>query len=836
MRPSHLILSTASLLFAPGLVAQSDQVPASSAAQGQAAQDRTFVVGRATVRRFEVGGVAKASVSRDGGKAWFPLQNPDDILHFRLAQFDPLRGAVQLPGALGAPTDTRLFVVQFQTQILAEYQQAIRDRGVQILHYLPENGLLVRADGERALALRELPCVRAVAPLQNGFKLDEAVTKFVTDGGEAPLECNLVLADKRDRSVLARQVADVGGRVTELCDQAVFLQAMLTPKQLLALLALDTVVWVDATPSTGVDMDNARIQGGANYIETVAGYNGTGVRAEITEGLDQTHPDWTFPITLRTDDLQSHGHCTAMIVGGNGSGNPAARGMLPNGTIIENSYIQLGASQHSAMILGSTDPLQGWKSMVATSSWGSTQTPAYTSVSQTVDDALFQADLTRCQSMSNLGNQNVRPEAWAKNTISVGGVRHFDNANPADDVWSTASIGPAADGRLKPEICSYYDLVLCGDRPGNVGYNTGVGVAGNYYTGFNGTSSATPIVAGHVGLLQQMYTDGIFGNPLPLPATAANRFENRPHMTTSKALLCNTAAQYAFSGTTANLTRTHQGWGFPNLQRLYDNRNKLVALDEYDVLQQGETRTYLVWIAPGTPDFRVSMAYADPAGLANSTIHRVNNVDLKVTRFSDGTFWYGNNGLAAGTASTSGGVPNDRDTLECVYLDQPAEGIYLVSVTAASVVQDGHVETPALDIDFALVMHPLGGGYHTDRMTLDLQSSAPGDLRVSCTNVPATGWTDGYTFFSFNSFGKASFGSFFGMEADFITNAIFSLPATSGDVFHFIPSSGSFPFATYAFPAPLANSLAGLTVDGMVTLFNGNTIVAQSNVDRVTIQ
>ena len=141
-----------------------------------------------------------------------------------------------------------------------------------------------------------------------------------------------------------------------------------------------------------------------------------------------------------------------------------------------------------------------------------------------------------------------------------------------------------------------------------------------------------------------------------------------------------------------------------------------------------------------------------------------------------------------------------------------------------------------MDIDFALVMHPLGGGYHTDRIAFDLQSSAPGDLRATCTNVPATGWTDGFTFFSFNTFGKAAFGSFFGLESDFITSAIFTLPAATGDVFHFTPTSGTYPFATYAFPAPLASSLAGLTVDGMVVLFNGSAIVGQSNVDRITIQ
>ena len=839
---NRILFCSVSLALSPCAFGQSSANSTASAdstasANSTASAEGTlvFTVGSVSVRRYQVGGQARASLSRDGGRSWQPLANPCDLLYFRLAQFDPIRGPALLPGAMGAPHGTRLFVVQFQTQILAEYQQAVRDRGVQIIGYMPENALYVRADSARALALRDLPCVRNVGPLQNGFKLDPALTEFVQKGGDQPLECNLVLADKQDRMVLAQQIAELGGRVTELCDPAVYLQAKLTPAQLLAVLERDTVVWADPSPSVGVDMDNARVQGGANYIETVAGFNGSGVRAEITEGLDQTHPDWTNPVVERTDNLQNHGHCTAMIVGGNGSGNPAAKGVLPNGTIIENSYIQLGAGQHAAMIIGSTNPALPWHSMVATSSWGSAQTPNYTSVSLAVDDALFLADLVRCQSMSNLGTQSVRPEAWAKNTISVGGVRHLDNSNPADDTWTTASIGPAADGRIKPEVTCYYDLVLCGDRPGTSGYNTAAGIAGNYYTGFNGTSSATPITAGHVGLIQQMFTDGVFGNPLPFPATSANRFQNKPHMTTSKALLCNTAAQYSFSGLTANLTRSHQGWGFPSLQTVYDNRNKLVVLDEYDVLQMGESRTYLVFIAPGTAEFRATMVYADPAGQAGAIIQRVNNVNLKVTRLSDGQFFWGNNGLDANMTSTQGGVANDRDTIECVYLGQPTAGVYMVSLMAESVVVDGHTETPALDVDCALAMHPLGGGYRTDRMALALSSATTGDLRVNCSNVPVTGWTDGCTFFSFNTFGRPSFGSFFGLEADFITSAIYSLPATPGDVFRFTPTA-AYPFTPYVFPASLAAALTGLTVEGMVTLFNGGAIVAQSNVARVTIQ
>ncbi|MBL8725424.1 MAG: S8 family serine peptidase [Planctomycetes bacterium] len=800
-----------------------------------------YAAGDLMVRRWSVDGVPHAALSRDQGRSWQALANPDDRLHFLLAQFDPTTAQIDLPGVLGAPSGNRLFLVQFQTQILEPYRRALEARGVEVLHYLPENAFFVRGDRAQVLALRQLPFVRWVGDLQNGFKLSEELRAFAqTDGTEA-LAVNLILAKKSDRETLATQLQGLGAEVADLCDGSVMLQAKVTPAQLRGVLALDTVTWADPTTAIGYDMDNARNQGGANYVEnvTMGNYTGQGVRAEITEAFAETHPDFTNTpgrvLVRGTNSQGSHGHCTAGIVGGSGANNLAGRGMMPNCTLIEGAYTSSAAIFSQAT--GSVNPTLPWRTMVATASWGSTVTTLYTSVSQTMDDALFVSDLTRLNSQSNQNSQNSRPEAWAKNIISGGGVTHGNNADPSDDRWTTASFGPASDGRQKPDICSYYDNVFTSDLPGTAGYNTAAGLAGNYTATFSGTSSATPICAGHTGIIQQMFTDGLFGNALPLPATAANRFENKPHMTTSKALLCGTARPYPVT----QVERRKQGWGFPDLANLYDNRNKIVVVDEYETLQMGQSRTYWVWVAPGTTDFRAAMAYADPAGQANSAIHRVNNLDLKVTRFSDGVFWWGNNGLTAGTTggdqSTPGGVANDRDTLEMVRLVNPPAGIYAVTVTAASIVQDGKVETPALDADFALVVFPTGGGFRNrDGLTVDFVSTGPGNLSVQCGNVPTTGWTNGFTFLAFDTFRPQAFGGFFGLEADGLTTGIWGLPATPGDVFHFTNAPGNYPFQNYTFAPGLVTALAGLKLDAMVTLWNSGTIVAQSNVARVTIQ
>jgi serine protease AprX len=832
-RPSLVFCaSTLSLLTTAVAQVVAGAIPAANAtAQAAASEPLQFGVGDLLVRRWETPGGAKAAHSRDGGRTWQPLVDPDDRLHWVLAVYDPLREDHRLAGALGAPPQNRLFLVQFRTQVLAEYQDAVRGAGAEILHYLPENALFVRCDRGALAAVQALPCVRWVGDLQNGFKLDAALRAFVTGGGDTWQACNLVLAQKSDRARLVAQVQAAGGELVDACPGSVMVQAKLTPAQLLAVLAHDTVTYADPTTEVGFDMVNARIQGGANHVETLGGYRGTGVRAEITEAFEDTHPDFSGRVVLRSTGADSHGHCTAGIVGGNAMPVPAARGLMPDCTLIEGAY----TNNHYAQIQDSVDPTLPWRSMLATASWGSLPTTAYTTISQAMDDALFDSDLTRLNSQSNQNSRNSRPEAWAKNVISGGGVAHGNDSNPANDTHTTASYGPADDGRIKPDICAYYDNVHTSDRSGPAGYNMSSGLAGNYYTGFSGTSAATPICAGFTGLIHEMFTDGLFGNPLPLPPLAANRFENKPHMTTSKALLCTTATPYPI----AQVVREVQGWGFPNVQRLYDNRKEILVVDEYEALQQGQSRSYWVHVDPVAPytDFRATMVYADPEAQAGALVHRVNDVDLKVTRFGDSTFWWGNNGLVGGNASTPGGSPDNRNTIESVYLPNPTPGIYIVTVTAVSVVVDGKVETPQLDVDFALVIHPIAGGSLNDtRMALDVTSTGPGDLGLSLTNVPTTGWTDGFTFVSFTTTRPLGFGNLFGFEADGLSTSIFLVPAAPGSVFHFTNTAGAYPYAPFTFDPGLVSSLAGLQLDFCVALWNGPNTFAVSNVERVLLQ
>jgi hypothetical protein len=267
-------------------------------------------------------------------------------------------------------------------------------------------------------------------------------------------------------------------------------------------------------------------------------------------------------------------------------------------------------------------------------------------------------------------------------------------ANLSDDRWNNdASIGPAADGRVKPDLCHFNDDIL----------TTTAGKPMAYTSCFFGTSAATPIVAGHLGLFFEMWSQGIFGNPVAPRGTV---FDNRCHMTTAKAMLVNTATQHDWTlgGPNGDIDRFKQGWGLPHVMTLYEARDSMFIVDETDLLQTQETITHAVAVdADPTTPLKATLVYADPPALPNATVHRVNDLTLQVIS-SGGTVYWGNHGLDAGIWSQAGGQWNTVDTVENVFIEDPESGVWQVKVIAFEINQDGHVETPAVDADFALVV------------------------------------------------------------------------------------------------------------------------------------
>ena len=832
----HALLCSSLLLATPWLAAQALSpvaIPSSS--------EQTIQIAKGTtVRIWPEGGRVRSALTRDAGKSWSQLRDIENRIATPWQTFDPLAGEPAVPALLPTPAANQLRIVQSWSQILPEYRQAIEALGIEIYNYLPEQGYLVRMDAQKEAQLRALPWVRWVGEWKLAYKLDRAIVDDMLAGKELPATRLVVMLFDRfgDRAALARLIEEVGGTIDILGGQQgaenCLLEATLTGAQMMQVAAANTVVWIERWTKPELDMDNARAVSGANYIQAQGGFTGKGVRGHIMEGIQATHPEFVAtpphratPIGIWNTTADAHGCATFGEVFSKGI-VAQARGMCPDGQGLFTNYNYVinntgtGAGTRTYVTQQLTDSAQSYKAMQQTASWGYGQNVIYDARAVEMDLGIFTYDFPTTQSQSNTGNQTSRPQAWAKNIISVGAHYHYDNQNWADDRWSSGgSTGPAPDGRIKPDIAAFYDATY-------TTYSTTSG----YSASFGGTSGATPMCNGMMGLAQEMYTDGIFGQVFAQTGWQY-RFQNRAHFTTMKALMINTARQYDPTVNTGT-TRYNQGWGYPQLNTMYDERARLLVLNEEDTLSQGQTRSYWVW-APGSKNLRATMVFADPPGTASVNPNRVNDLSMKVTTQS-GVVYHGNVGLTTALYSSPGGVPNTLDTVENVYLQNAPRGWYQIDVNASLVAVDAHKETAALDADFALVVSGIGGLRDTTGMKLALGSTSTGDFRVDLTGLPAS-YAEGYTLFSATTPRPVSLGNLFGLEFDGLTLGCFTSAVGTGNVFHFTPSTTSYPGATFAFPAALASALTGITFDAVaLTLDTSANINAVSNVARVKLQ
>lgn len=600
--------------------------------------------------------------------------------------------------------DLDLYILQLEYALNPSIEKKLIAEGVEFKHYLPERAYVVRLKAEQIKAVSKLDIVRHIEPLRAPDKADPAVQDLMSlKGGEHRLV--IVPYLQQDKQALFQQITDFGGEIIHHGGKSLLFEAFVDEFLYEDLLASPQVLWVEEWSEPDHDMDLARAQSGLEDVRKAIvpsnpeGYTGVGIRGHVMEGVYKNHTDFQkndyreAPVGLFNGDGDSHGHATYGIVFGDGTGDKRALGILPNAQGFYTHYRYVYSAPPGSTDKGSRyevvkEAIDKHEVMFQTASWGFARTRDYTARSAEMDQIIFDLDIPITQSQSNAGNPDSRPQAWAKNIISVGGFRHQNTASKTDDAWArSGSTGPAKDGRIKPDVSAYYDLIHTTAQTG--------------YRQFGGTSGATPIVAGHVGIILEMWTNGIFGNKLLYPET--ERFKNRPHASTVKALLINSAEPYAFDSETHDMARTHQGWGYPDVKNLYDGQGKIEVVNESVLLKAGETADFNYDVADKEPRFKATLVYQEPPASLTAKKTLINDLHLKVTSPSGKVYW-GNYGLQVGNVSLEGGQADVLNNVENVFIDKPETGKWTVEVIANEVNMDNHVETAEVDMDFALVV------------------------------------------------------------------------------------------------------------------------------------
>jgi serine protease AprX len=614
--------------------------------------------------------------------------------------FDPLKEEPTIPAVLKLATSNNyylIYLIQCNGPIQPEWIPMLQEKGVKILGYIPDYAYVVRMNEVTRRVVEQFPFVRWTGFYHPAYKIDPNLRQ---SGGE--IELNVVVFRENgivgNVSETAIRIEELGGKIVYDGKDNSVLIVKIDASKIDDIAFLPQVEWIDESGPKIPCMDNVRIFIGADTAFT-CGFDGSGIVGEVKDdGLNQTHPDFVGQI-LGTDGSPSeasHGTCSFGIVFSSGANNAQARGMLPNG---DGVFCYWGVSR-----LGSIYYLQLlWGGLFQSNGWGQgSANGTYTTYSGEDDISIGLSvnyhGITVLYAAGDVGSHPVSlyPDAVAKNVISVGALVHWDDTDRTNDQWVTfpgsgigfPSYGPAADGRIKPDLCGPYDWIYTTDWVGANGYRVGNYVTKTSDAYFGTTSGATAVVAGAVGIVYQMYKENLFGNN---PSGAI------PHASTVKAILMADAYQYEFS----QATRYQQGWGVPDLKNTLIIGPRHFIVDEETALQTGESAIYHLTPQEGYP-LKVSLVWTDPAGIPGASRALVNDLNLKVTA-PDASVYWGNYGLDTSHWSISGGIPDTLNNVENVFVENPQAGEWTIEVIAQNVALDGHSETPEVDQDFALV-------------------------------------------------------------------------------------------------------------------------------------
>jgi serine protease AprX len=652
-------------------------------------------------------------------------------LHLRFGTFDPLANFPKIPEELTAPEDGKLWIVQCRDTVDQQARDQLTKAGATLLRYLPDDAYIARLAPDTVKKVRELPAVRWVGPYHAAYRLDPDVfpkpvtrvlgimglaSQALERKGERAVFVYLFERNEAAKKVVAQVIRDAGGKVVFKSPKGFYLAANVPLDKLATLARCDAVCAIERrfgafynTPSQGqsgksstqggkglITLAQIRELCGAEAVKKAGGYEGLGVRVAFFDGgIREDHVDLLGrPLTVLGPKQwlpPDHGTAVASILCGEGRGDPRARGLLPAGGLVfagdrsepshEDRYllVELFVRDHRAVVLS-----------CSVDNWGGTYgyINHYDGYSFLLDDLVLEHDLLICGAGGNSTKAGVGMSgSWAKNALVVGGIHPHGSVQRGDHRYGYFS-GPALDGRVKPDLVHFANGVFCANASSPKGYGP-----------FGGTSCATPLVAGHCGLMMEMWADGAFGN-LPPGITVSDR---KPHAATAKALMINSAYRYPIEGKKPVLTRFQQGWGMPDVGRLYDSRKKLFVVDQETALGDHQAIEYRLRVPEGEAELRVTMVYTDPLGTTSAAKALVNDLDLIVIA-PDGKRYLGNHGLMEGNVSREGGSPDRINNVENVFLEKPAPGVWRVIVAAHRIASDQHRGTEEWDQDFAVVV------------------------------------------------------------------------------------------------------------------------------------
>ncbi|MFD9699775.1 S8 family peptidase [Lentzea sp. NPDC059081] len=265
-------------------------------------------------------------------------------------------------------------------------------------------------------------------------------------------------------------------------------------------------IWLDAKRQASLDRSVPQINAPAAYA---AGFTGKGTTVAVLDtGVDNTHPDLAdreigernFTTSPDSGDHYGHGtHVASTIAGTGAKSGGKYHGVAPDANILDVKVLgDNGSGQDSAIIAGMEWAVEQGAQII-NMSLGGYDTPEIDPLEEAVNRISADKGTLFVIAAGNSGptTRTIGSPGTADAALTVGAVDHDER------IAEFSSRGPTLAGTLKPDLTAPgVGIVAALHSDGRIGPPVVDG-----YTSLDGTSMATPHVAGAAALLRQQHPE-----------------------------------------------------------------------------------------------------------------------------------------------------------------------------------------------------------------------------------------------------------------------------------------------------------------------------------------
>ncbi|WP_234438709.1 S8 family peptidase [Streptomyces sp. NRRL S-340] len=269
-------------------------------------------------------------------------------------------------------------------------------------------------------------------------------------------------------------------------------------------------VWLDGKRHGTLDRSVPQIGAPAAWA---AGYDGTGVKVAVLDsGVDKTHPDLAgkvigeqnFTDSPDTADHYGHGTHAASVVAGTGAESGGRyKGVAPGAEILNGKVLDDRNTGEESGVIAGMEWAVAQGADIVNLSLGGEDTPGVDPVEETVNRLSAESRTLFVVAAGNEGKDEhtVESPGSAEAALTVGAV------DKADKLADFSGRGPrVGDSGVKPDLTAPGVAITAASASGST-------LEGQYpsdipgYLTLDGTSMATPHVAGAAALLAQQHHD-----------------------------------------------------------------------------------------------------------------------------------------------------------------------------------------------------------------------------------------------------------------------------------------------------------------------------------------